>query len=73
MKSYANYGDLPSLHAQLLGTLTHSTSETAYLLNHHGSQLSTLLQQHAKSGGDKSSSDSDSDSSDDSSGSESES
>ena len=49
VKRFANLGDLPSLHAQLLGTLQQSTAEMARLINHHGTDLATLLQYHSKS------------------------
>uniref|UniRef100_A0A915EVZ1 Uncharacterized protein n=1 Tax=Echinococcus canadensis TaxID=519352 RepID=A0A915EVZ1_9CEST len=50
VKKYATLGDLPAVHAELLGTLQRPMTETGQLLDHHGGHLSTLLQYHSKSG-----------------------
>lgn len=62
VKKYATLNDLPTLHVELLGKLQQPVIGTGQLLNHHGGQLSALLQCHSKSGND--SEDSDSSSSD---------
>ncbi|KAH9282708.1 39S ribosomal protein L10, mitochondrial [Echinococcus granulosus] len=66
VKKYATLGDLPAVHAELLSTLQRPMTETGQLLNHHGGQLSTLLQYRSKSGDDSEDSDSPSSNSSDS-------
>lgn len=49
VKNYASLGELPALHAELLGILQQPTIETVRIFNHHGKDLVNLLQCYAKS------------------------